>query len=131
MREREEDILSLYAHVERRKSEKRQYARSERRLARQLSVYQNQLARYRQLKDEICELVGHERSSGVSVDLQRIIDTTVAARYEVSVRPDGEGVDIYFGGIGTPDGPGHGHCSFTLSGEMTYRREPFIARAVV
>jgi hypothetical protein len=34
-------------------------------------------------------------------------------------------VNIYFGGLGTPDGPGHGHYALTSSGEVPYKRDPF------
>lgn len=42
----------------------------------------------------------------------------------VSVKPDGT-VNVYFGGVGTPDGPGHGHYVLSPSGTVTYRRDPF------
>jgi len=42
----------------------------------------------------------------------------------ISTDPDGT-VNIYFGGAGTPDGPGHGHYALDSSGSLTYRREPF------
>lgn len=32
---------------------------------------------------------------------------------------------IYFGGVGKPDGPGHGHYVMDQKGNVTYRREPF------
>lgn len=33
--------------------------------------------------------------------------------------------NIYFGGIGKPDGPGHGHYVMDQHGTVTYRRDPF------
>lgn len=42
----------------------------------------------------------------------------------VSHAPDG-GLNFYFGGVGSPDGPGHGHYSVDRLGTVTYRREPF------
>ena len=33
--------------------------------------------------------------------------------------------NIYFGGLGDPNGPGHGHYVMDRSGNVTYRREPF------
>ena len=42
----------------------------------------------------------------------------------VSKKPDGT-VNIYFGGIGRPNGPGHGHYAMDASGKVTYKREPF------
>lgn len=42
----------------------------------------------------------------------------------VSKKPDGV-VHLYFGGIGTPDGPGHGHYVMDASGKVTYKRDPF------
>lgn len=33
--------------------------------------------------------------------------------------------NIYFGGIGKSDGPGHGHYVVDYSGKVTYRRDPF------
>lgn len=33
--------------------------------------------------------------------------------------------NIYFGGIGKPDGPGHGHYVMDRSGKVTYKRDPF------
>jgi hypothetical protein len=41
----------------------------------------------------------------------------------VSHEPDGM-VNIYFGGIGEPNGLGHGHYTLDPSGKVTYRREP-------
>ncbi len=41
----------------------------------------------------------------------------------VSEDPDGT-VNIFFGGFGTPDGPGHGHYSMDRNGKVTYRRDP-------
>lgn len=32
--------------------------------------------------------------------------------------------NIYFGGIGKPDGPGHGHYTMNQNGTVTYRRDP-------
>jgi outer membrane murein-binding lipoprotein Lpp len=37
---------------------------------------------------------------------------------------------IYFGGIGSPDGPGHAHYSFDHECECQYRREPTRQRPV-
>jgi hypothetical protein len=42
----------------------------------------------------------------------------------VSREPDGT-INIYFGGLGTPDGPGHGHYALASSGNVTYKRDPF------
>lgn len=42
----------------------------------------------------------------------------------VSRKPDGS-VNIYFGGFGDPNGPGHGHYAMDANGNVTYRREPF------
>lgn len=42
----------------------------------------------------------------------------------VSTEPGGA-VNIYFGGIGEPAGPGHGHYAMDSTGKVTYRREPF------
>ena len=33
--------------------------------------------------------------------------------------------NIYFGGVGKPNGPGHGHYVMDRSGEVTYKRDPF------
>jgi hypothetical protein len=42
----------------------------------------------------------------------------------IGTRPDGT-VNIYFGGVGQPDGIGHGHYVMNRDGEVTYKREPF------
>lgn len=42
----------------------------------------------------------------------------------VSKQPDGT-VNLYFGGVGKPDGPGHGHYVMDASGKLTYKRDPF------
>lgn len=44
--------------------------------------------------------------------------------FKVRYNLDG-GVDIFFGGVGTPDGPGHGHYASDRFGKVTYRRDPF------
>ena len=42
----------------------------------------------------------------------------------ISKESDGN-TNIYFGGLGKPDGPGHGHYVMDQNGNVTYRREPF------
>lgn len=43
----------------------------------------------------------------------------------ILVKRDSDGtVNIYYGGYGSPDGLGHGHCSIDPSGEVTYDRAP-------
>jgi hypothetical protein cdiviTM7_02549 len=42
----------------------------------------------------------------------------------ISKESDGN-INIYFGGVGKPDGPGHGHYVMDQHGTVTYRREPF------
>lgn len=42
----------------------------------------------------------------------------------VSTGPDGN-TNIYFGGVGEPNGPGHGHYVMDRSGTVTYKRDPF------
>ncbi len=45
---------------------------------------------------------------------------------DVWVSTDGEGnTNIYFGGAGKPNGPGHGHYVMDSSGTVTYKRDPF------
>ena len=47
-------------------------------------------------------------------------------RDNVWISKDSDGnTNIYFGGIGKPDGPGHGHYVMDQNGTVTYRREPF------
>lgn len=47
-------------------------------------------------------------------------------RDNVYVSEDTDGtVNIYFGGMGKPDGFGHGHYVMDGSGSITYKREPF------
>lgn len=44
----------------------------------------------------------------------------------VWVSPDGKGGhNIYFGGIGQPNGPGHAHYVTDSFGKVTYKRDPF------
>ena len=43
----------------------------------------------------------------------------------VWVSASGRGYNIYFGGMGQPNGPGHGHYAVDASGKVTYKREPF------
>ncbi len=35
------------------------------------------------------------------------------------------GHNIYFGGVGQPNGPGHGHYATDSSGKVTYKRDPY------
>ena len=42
----------------------------------------------------------------------------------VSKKPDGS-VNLYFGGVGEPNGPGHAHYVMDANGNLTYKREPF------
>ena len=44
----------------------------------------------------------------------------------VWISKDSDGnTNIYFGGVGKPDGPGHGHYVMDQHGTVTYRRDPF------
>ncbi|MFZ1302189.1 MAG: hypothetical protein WAQ27_06490 [Candidatus Microsaccharimonas sp.] len=45
---------------------------------------------------------------------------------EVWVSSDNQGnTNFYFGGVGKPNGPGHGHYVTDRTGKVTYKREPF------
>jgi hypothetical protein cdiviTM7_02549 len=47
-------------------------------------------------------------------------------RDNVWISKDSDGnTNIYFGGVGKPDGPGHGHYVMDQHGTVTYRRDPF------
>ena len=47
-------------------------------------------------------------------------------RDSVWISTDSDGnTNIYFGGVGKPDGPGHGHYVMDPGGTVTYRRDPF------
>lgn len=47
-------------------------------------------------------------------------------RDDVWVSTDSDGnANIYFGGVGEPNGPGHGHYVMDRRGKVTYRRDPF------
>lgn len=49
-------------------------------------------------------------------------------RDNVWIRTDAAGnTNIYFGGVGSPDGPGHGHYVLSSMGKVTYKRDPFDA----
>jgi len=40
--------------------------------------------------------------------------------------PDSGWTNIYFGGVGKPDGDGHGHIRVLTDGTQTIVREPYI-----
>ncbi len=47
-------------------------------------------------------------------------------RDNVWISKDSDGnTNIYFGGAGEPNGPGHGHYVMDRSGKVTYKRDPF------
>lgn len=47
-------------------------------------------------------------------------------RDNVRISRDASGnTNIYFGGLGAADGPGHGHYVLNARGDVTYRRDPF------
>ena len=47
-------------------------------------------------------------------------------RDNVLVSTDSSGnTNIYFGGVGKPNGPGHGHYGMDRNGNVTYKRDPF------
>lgn len=47
-------------------------------------------------------------------------------RDDVWVSTDRDGnTNIYFGGVGKPNGPGHGHYVMDRSGNVTYKRNPY------
>jgi uncharacterized coiled-coil DUF342 family protein len=49
-----------------------------------------------------------------------------AYRDKCYVKKESNGtVQIYFGGVGEPNGPGHGHYTMDSSGKVTYKRDPF------
>lgn len=54
------------------------------------------------------------------------VDMKFLERVWVRHDPDGA-VNIYFGGVGRADGPGHGHYVMNAQGTVTYKREPFEA----
>ncbi len=43
----------------------------------------------------------------------------------VSKKDKDGNTNIYFGGVGKPDGPGHGHYVMDSLGKVTYKRDPF------
>lgn len=47
-------------------------------------------------------------------------------RDDVWISTDSNGnINIYFGGVGEPNGPGHGHYVMDRNGNVTYKRDPF------
>ena len=49
-----------------------------------------------------------------------------AYRDNVHTSKDSNGnINIYFGGVGEPNGPGHGHYVMDSRGNLTYKRDPF------
>lgn len=47
-------------------------------------------------------------------------------RDDVWISKDTDGnTNIYFGGVGKPNGPGHGHYVLDSNGKVTYKRDPF------
>lgn len=45
---------------------------------------------------------------------------------DVWVSKDSDGTtNVYFGGVGKPNGPGHGHYVMDRNGTVTYKRDPF------
>lgn len=49
-----------------------------------------------------------------------------AYRDNVYTSKDSNGnINIYFGGVGEPNGPGHGHYVLDSHGKVTYKRDPF------
>lgn len=47
-------------------------------------------------------------------------------RDNVWVSTDSDGnTNIYFGGVGEPNGPGHGHYVLDRNGKVTYKRDPY------
>lgn len=49
-----------------------------------------------------------------------------AHRDKFYIKKDSDGtVQIYFGGVGEPNGLGHGHYTMDSSGKVIYKREPF------
>lgn len=47
-------------------------------------------------------------------------------RNDTWISKDSDGnINIYFGGIGKPNGPGHGHYTLNRDGKVTYKREPY------
>lgn len=74
------------------------------------------------------EQVRDERQAQRGTRRQLAEQTGVPSEYLdnvwVSVKPDGT-VHVYFGGAGSPNGPGHGHYVMDSAGRITYQRDPF------
>ena len=67
----------------------------------------------------------HERAQTEFKRAKTDFDSSAKA-YSVWVSTDSNGnTNIYFGGVGKPNGPGHGHYVMDRSGKVTYKRDPF------
>lgn len=73
------------------------------------------------------DLVQSQREHEKDSDRELARKAGVPSQYldNVLVKRDTDGtVNIYYGGLDTPDGLGHGHCSIDSSGKVTYDRAP-------
>lgn len=68
-----------------------------------------------------------ELATLAEVDTVYIIGARHANNLKIRTTPSGE-VNIYYGGIGTPDGEGHGHHTLSPQEKLHYKREPFEPR---
>jgi len=77
-------------------------------------------ARLNELKDQSTKRKENNRSIAAKAGIP------YQYRDNVYVSEDSDGtINIFFGGLGTPDGFGHGHYTMDGSSSITYKRDPF------
>lgn len=84
-----------------------------------MPVFINNLGR---LYDELEKAIGVVESYRLEISVAAGISDGYGANIKIVDKRGG--FDIYFGGVGTPDGPGHGHYAFKDDFKCSFRREP-------
>lgn len=75
-------------------------------------------------QSRLAQVRAERKSEGNDLAARAGVPLQYRDNVKISRDPDGT-VSIYFGGIGEPAGPGHGHYVMDARGTVTYRRDPF------
>lgn len=133
MRSREKEIADLLTEGRRGRSKKRlRHRRPESRpqFKAALKQYCDLAKEFHAARDELYRVTGRRvKKKRPHARLRRKVrDLLPGERYRIQVRSCG-GVDVFYGGIGTPGGPCHGHIVINPDGDVLYWRPPFTSRA--
>ena len=132
IRDASAELRNCKPATERAKSEfqaaRTTYQSAKQRHERLAAEFKSAKADFERAKTAFEQRLAHVRAQRAHDNRDIAVRAGVPYQYldDVRVRYDADGVaNIYFGGVGAPDGPGHGHYAIDRSGKVTYKRDPF------